>query len=296
MTTGSTEKFEYHAPSTIDEALRLLEGYEGRAKILAGGHSLIPVMKLRLAAPDALIDLKNIAELRGISDNGMLDIGAMSTYHELEKSEIVRKRAPLIAETVSEVADVQVRNWGTIGGAICHSDPAGDSTAAALVLEAQMCIVASGVSRTVSAEDMFVGFMSTALDPNEILTRIKVPFLPPGTGCAYMKLENKASHYALVGVATAITLDASGVCSRARIGITGVGAWARRALKAEQTLVGQTPSDTVIHEIASLSAAEYTGEFNDDIHASAEYREAMTKVFVRRSIAKAAERAQNTLN
>ena len=288
----TTSKFDYYLPSTLEEAAGILAEHGGAAKLLAGGHSLIPSMKIRLASPEILVDLKAISELKEItaSDEG-LSIGAMVTYRELETSDIVRSAAPVIAEAASVVADTQIRNWGTIGGSISHSDPAGDMPAAVIAMDAQFEVVSQNASRMISAEDMFVDFLTTALDPTEILARIRIPALPANTGTAYAKLPNKASHYALVGVAAAITLDASGICKRARVAITGSGSYARRARQTENALTGVALHSDAIVKAAALAGNEYQKEFNEDVHASAEYREEMTKIFAARSIAKALERA-----
>ncbi len=294
MTTGTTDPFAYHAPTSVEEASRQLSRYRQDAKLLAGGHSLVPMMKLRLASPQAIIDLRNIDSLRGIveSDDG-ITIGAMTTYYELESSDLVNRRAQAVAEAASQVADVQVRNWGTIGGSLAHADPAGDMPAVALALDFTFHAGAARSKRSIAPDRFFRGYLETALRPNEVLTGITCPYLPPRSGSAYLKLANKASHYAIVGVAAAVTVDANGVCSMARIGITGAGPNAVRSRRAERILVGKEPVANVIARAAKRGGAEIAGMFNDDVHASAEYREAMTQVFTERALTQAFMRAMN---
>jgi carbon-monoxide dehydrogenase medium subunit len=293
MISNVAAPFEYHAPDTVEEVSRLLTKYGGAAKILAGGHSLVPLMKLRLVEPEALIDLRKVAELSGIrAERGGLRIGAMTTYYEIESSAEARRLAPVLAEAAAKVADVQVRNFGTIGGSLSHADPAGDMPAVVLALGAELEARSARASRTILAERFFTGFLTTALRTNEVLTAVHIPALPPRTGAAYAKLANKASHYAVVGVAAVLTLDAGGVCTAARVGVTGAGPHASRARRTERILTGRELTPAVIRRAAERAGAELAGEFNNDIHASAEYREEMTKVFAERAIEQAAARAR----
>ena len=279
-------------PGTVAEASRLLGRYGGSAKLLAGGHSLVPLMKMRLASPEVLIDLSGVDELKGIKStaNG-LSIGSMTTYYELETSSDVHKAAPLLADAASQVADAQVRNFGTIGGSVSHSDPAADLPAVVLALDAVMTTGTQRAGREIPAERFFKDFMLTALRQNEVLTRIEIPKLPARTGTAYIKQANKASHYAVVGIAAVITLGADGVCERARVAITGAGPYAVRAKRTERILVGKRLDANVIRNAAKRAGAEIEGAFNEDVHASAEYREAMTQVFAERAIAAAVANA-----
>ncbi len=288
MVTMTSAPFEYKRPETVAEASRLLSKYGGGAKLLAGGHSLVPLMKLRLASPEALIDLSGVGELKGISSSASgLSIGSMTTYHELESSADVQNAAPLLADAASQVADAQVRNFGTIGGAVSHSDPSADLPAVVLALDAVMVTGTQRARREIPVERFFRDFLTTALRTNEVLTRIDIPKLPAKTGTSYVKMANKASHYALVGVAAVVTLGAGGVCERARVALTGAGAYAMRAKRAERILVGKELTPNVIHNAAKRVGAELDGAFNEDVHASAEYREAMTQVFAERAIAAA---------
>ena len=288
MTTGVTDPFAYHAPTTVREASQALSRYRGDAKLLAGGHSLIPMMKLRIASPQAIVDLRNIDDLKGVSEtgDGGLMIGSMTTYYELVTSDLVNSKAQAIAEAASQVADTQVRNWGTIRGSLAHADPAGDLPAVAVALASS-----ARSNRTIAADRFFRGYLETALRANEVLTGASCAAVGDGSGSAYLKLANKASHYAIVGVAAAISIDSSGMCTSARIGITGAGPHAIRSRRAERILVGKELTSNVISRAAQRGGAELDGLYNDDVHASAEYREAMTKVYTERAVSLAAERA-----
>jgi carbon-monoxide dehydrogenase medium subunit len=275
--------FDYHAPTSVADALVLLDQHGEDAKLLAGGHSLIPLMKTRLAEPAVLIDLGKIATLSYINEqDGGLAIGAMTTYTALASSELVQSKAPILADASGQVADNQIRNRGTIGGSLSHSDPAGDLPAVALALGAQMKTNSSGAHRTISADDFFVDLMTTALEPNEILSEISIPALPDGTGTTYVKFANKASHYAVVGVAAVVTVGSDGTCQSARIAITGAGPKATRATASESALVGSSLDDAAI--VAAASHAGDGIDFNEDVHASAESRAHLTKVYAGRAI------------
>ena len=279
-----TSAFSYHAPTSVAEAASLLAEHGDDAKLLAGGHSLIPLMKLRLAEPGVLIDLGKIEGLSYIreADGGGLAIGAMTTYAELQASELVRSGAPMLADAAGQVADAQVRNMGTIGGSLAHADPAGDLPAVAIALNAELITSSTGDHRTIGADDFFVDLLTTALEPNEILNEIRIPALAANSGSAYAKFGNKASHYAIVGVAAVVTLDGDGNCSGASIGVTGAGAKAVRAGDAEAALVGSSLDDAAIS--AAAGSAGNGIEFNDDVHASAEYRAHLTGVYAGRAI------------
>lgn len=275
--------FAYHAPTSVAEAVDLLTEHGEDAKLLAGGHSLIPLMKLRLAEPGVLIDLGKIADMAYIrEDGGGLAIGAMTTYAALESSDAVRRRAPVLADAARQVADAQVRNMGTIGGSLAHADPAGDLPAVAIALNAELVTSSQGGHRSIGADDFFVDLLTTALEPTEILNEIRIPALAPRSGTAYAKFGNKASHYAIVGVAAVVTLAADGSCAAASIGVTGAGPNAARAGDAEAALVGSALGDDAIS--AAASAAGNGIEFNEDVHASAEYRAHLTAVYAERAI------------
>ena len=282
--------FEYHAPTSVAEAAELLSKHGDAAKLLAGGHSLVPLMKLRLARPEVIIDLGKIAALSYIREHdGGLVIGAMTTYAELEASDLVKSKAPALAEAAGLVADPPVRNMGTIGGNLAHADPASDLPAVALALGMQLITSSTGDHRFIAADEFFVDLLTTSLRPSEILSEILVQQLPARTGTAYAKFANKASHYAVVGVAARVTLGADGTCEDARIGITGAGPKAVRATETGAALKGNK-----LDESAIRSAAERAGagiDFNEDVHASAEYRAHLTKVFAERAIGAAVSRA-----
>jgi len=283
-------QFEYHAPSSVSEALQLLTTLPD-AKLLAGGHSLLPLMKLRLVTPSHLIDLGAIDGLRGVKDNGaMLTIGALTTHWTIESSPEVRARAPVLAETAGSIGDVQVRNFGTIGGSLAHGDPAADYPAAVLALECE--IVAEGPKgrRSIRAEEFFTGVFRTALHPDEILVEVHVPVPPARTGGAYLSFPHPASGFAVVGVAALVTLDGKGTCRAARIGITGVGPAPYRARATESMLTGKVLTDELI-TAAAEKAAEGV-EVNGDLFASPEYRRHLAGVYTKRAVRAALQGVQ----
>jgi len=283
--------FEYVRAHTVEEAIRLLQQYGDRAKLLAGGHSLLPLMKLRLSQPEVLIDLGRIQELKGIREEGdSLVIGAMTTHDEVAASPLVQQRCPLLAEAASQIGDLQVRNMGTIGGSLAHADPAADYPAAVLALEAEITCQGPGGSRTVKATDWFVDLLTTALQPGEVLTQVRVPVHKPGQGWAYLKVPHPASGYALVGVACLLTLDGS-TCREARLAVTGVGPKAVRLGNVEQALVGKTLDEPTVGE-AARRAAEGLEATDDPLYASAEYKRHLATVYTKRAILKALERAR----
>lgn len=283
--------FEYFAPRTLEEAFDLLAEHGADAKLLAGGHSLLPLMKLRLAAPRVLVDLGRIGDLSYLRDDGdEIALGALVTHAELEHSELLRRRAPLLPETAAEIGDVQVRNRGTLGGALAHADPAADYPAAVLALGAQLTLASRSGTRTVAAKDFFVDLLTTALEPGEILTEVRFPADGARTGSAYKKLHQPASGFAIVGVAARVRLDANGKCEAATVGITGMAAKAYRATQVERALRGHTPSDKLIAQAAAKAAGGI--EALSDLHASARYRKAMGEVFTRKALSEAFSRAR----
>ena len=285
-----SSSFQYFAPTSVAEAVELLEQHGEDAKLLAGGHSLIPLMKLRLAEPQVVIDLGRIGDMAYIrEEDGGLAIGAMTTYAQLESSDLVAARAAVLAEAASTVADPQVRNMGTIGGSLSHADPAGDLPAVAIALNARLITSSTGEHRTLSVDDFFVDLLTTALAPNEILNEIAIPAPPDRSGSGYAKFANKASHYAIVGVAAVVGLDANGVCEHVSIGVTGAGPVASRASKAEAALRGSRLDDAAVSAAAAVAGAGI--DFLEDLHASAEYRAHLTSVFAARAIRQAAARA-----
>jgi carbon-monoxide dehydrogenase medium subunit len=278
--------FEYHRATSLAEAHELLGQFGDDAKLLAGGHSLLPTMKLRLAQPGHLIDIGGIADLRYVmGDGGFVRIGALSTHHDLETDGTVRKAAPLIATVAGVIGDIQVRNRGTIGGALAHADPAADYPAAILALEATIVAEGPSGSREIAAGDFFVDLLTTGLAPNEVVTEVKIPIAQDRTGVAYEKLANQASGYATVGVAAVLTIGSDGKCSKARVGITGASAVAARATGVEAALEGQVLSDDVIATAAGHAADGL--ELLSDVHASTEYRRRVTIGLTRRALSNA---------
>jgi aerobic carbon-monoxide dehydrogenase medium subunit len=283
--------FEYHAPTSIGEALTLLGRYGDGAKLLAGGHSLLPALKLRLQSVEHLIDLGRIQDLRYVREQGgALAIGALATHHMVESAEIVRQKCPLLAECAARIGDMQVRNRGTIGGSLSHADPAADYPAAILALEAEIDAASSSGKRTLRAEDFFVDMLTTALEPGEIVTEVRVPAIAKGTGGAYLKVPQPASGFAIVGVAALVTLDGAGRMSRVRVGVTGAAVKAFRARETENALAGKPPEEKVFGQAAALATKGV--EPSGDLFASAEYRAHLVKVFVARALAAAVARAR----
>jgi carbon-monoxide dehydrogenase medium subunit len=286
------KEFEYAAPDTLDEALALLTARPDEAKVLAGGHSLIPLMKLRLAEPALLVDLGRIGPLRGISNGGNeLTIRAMTTHQQLTEAAELTGAAGLIADCARQIGDPQVRNRGTFGGSLAHADPAADLPAAVLALDAELEAAAQGgATRRIKAADFFTDLLTTALQPGEILTQVHVPQQQGHVGTAYVKLRNKASHYALVGVAAVVTLGDDGRVSRAALAVTGAAATPFRVPAAEDALRNGQPGNGAIDHAADLLAA-HDVEWNADLHGSAEYRKHMASVLAKRAIRLAMQRA-----
>jgi carbon-monoxide dehydrogenase medium subunit len=282
--------FEYHAPATVKDALTLL-GTLADAKILAGGHSLVPMMKLRLAQPKNLIDLRKVTGLSGIKeDKGVITVGAMTTHWEMESSTTLKDKAPVVSETAAVIGDPAVRNKGTIGGSLAHADPAADMPATAIALGFEfVCEDAKG-KRTVKVDDWFQGLMATALKDSELLIQIRIPVWPAGSGAAYLKFPHPASRFAVVGVCAAVTLDKSGTCTRAGVGVTGAGTQAVRAKSVEAGLVGKR-LDAATIEAAAQKAAEGV-DVQADLQGSVEYKSHLCRVFARRAIEAAVKRAQ----
>jgi carbon-monoxide dehydrogenase medium subunit len=276
-------EFEYTAPATLQEALQLIEG--GENKILAGGMSLVPLMKLRLAAPGHVVDIGRVPGLAGIAESdGVVKIGAMTTHHQVESSPVIRAKCPLLAETASHIGDVQVRNMGTVGGSVAHADPAADYPAALLALEAKFRLVSAKSDRTVSAAEFFLDPFTTTLEPGEIVLEIQAPVEASSEGHRYEKMSHPASGFAVVGVAARIQ-KSGGRITMARIGITGMGPRAFRATKAEQLL--ESGAD-IAKAVETIAVGE---EANNDLFADADYRRHLARVYAARAITVAASRA-----
>jgi carbon-monoxide dehydrogenase medium subunit len=285
------QSFQYESPGTIAEAISLLHKYGDEAKILSGGHSLIPMMKLRFATPEYLIDINNIPGLSHIrEENGVVKIGALTRESEIEHSDLLKKHFPIFPDVTKLIADPQVRNRGTIGGNLAHGDAANDHPAVMIALNATVIITGAEGERSVPINDFFFGFYTTALQHGEILTEIQIPVPPAKTGSAYHKLERKVGDYATAGVAVQLTLDGNGICTAAGIGLTNVNPVPLRAARSEVALLGKPITEETI-----AVAAQYASEDcnpSSDLRGSEEYKRAMVAVLVKRMVHKAVERIQ----
>jgi carbon-monoxide dehydrogenase medium subunit len=281
--------FGYVAAHSVDEALRLLDKHGDAGKLLAGGHSLIPAMKLRLMSPGTLIDLGTIPGLRGIRvDEGSLVIGALTVHADVASSDLVRKHLPGLAEAASVIGDMQVRNRGTIGGSMAHADPAADFPVVLIALNASLVVQSSTGNRTIAVDEFFTDFYTTAMAANEILTEIRVPIPPSGSGTAYAKLPHPASGYVVVSAGALIT-QSSGSCVSARLAIGGLASGPIRAVATETELKGKSLTPQVINA-AAAKAAENTDP-TEDSYAGAEYKRHVATVYARKAIEAAVQRA-----
>jgi carbon-monoxide dehydrogenase medium subunit len=280
-------RFEYERATTLDEALAKLKAANGGGKFIAGGHSLVPLMKLRLSEPRVLIDISRIPELSGIRErNGKITIGAGTVHHDVATSALLHERCPVVSEAAATIGDPQVRNRGTLGGSIAHADPSADMPAVMLALNAEMHLKGPKGWRVVPAADFFKDLFTVDMASDEILASIQ--FSPVRTA-AYAKLYQRASHFAIVGVAASLDVN-DGTIVSARVGLTGAASHARRLIAVEEALAGQRLSTETIEGAAQV-AAPAAGEISSDIHASADYRRAMIRVFTRRALTAAAARA-----
>jgi carbon-monoxide dehydrogenase medium subunit len=279
--------FEYSRATSLDDALAKLRASNGDAKLLAGGHSLVPLMKLRLSEPKTLIDIARIPELSGIrAKDGSIEIGAGTVHHEVATSALLRQQCPVIADAAASIGDPQVRNRGTLGGSLAHADPSADYPAVMLALDADIHLKSAKGSRVVKAHDFFQGLFTVDLAPDEIIVGVQ---FKPVKAAAYAKLYQRASHFAIVGVAAALDMNGRTVRS-ARIGVTGASSHATRLTKVEEQLAGKELSASSIEAACRQAGASLDG-FNSDIHASEEYRRAMVPVFTERALAAALARA-----
>ena len=282
--------FEYYRAGSVAEACQLLAAHPG-AKLLAGGHSLIPLLKLRLAAPTAVVDIGRIGGLRGISNgSGALRIGALTTHAEIAASADVKANAAALAEAAGQIGDPAVRNRGTIGGNVAHADPASDLPTVLTALGARFTVSSPDGERSIGAADFFQGMMATALGEQDILTAIHVPASGAGTGTAYVKFSHPASRYAVIGAAAAVTAD-GGTCTGASVVVGGVTPVPARCAAVEQALAGQALSADAIAAAAAAAGSDLGDNLLGDVFASADYRRAVTPVYVQRAITAAAERA-----
>jgi aerobic carbon-monoxide dehydrogenase medium subunit len=282
--------FEYLRPKTVPEAISMLQQHGEDAKILSGGQSLIPLMKLRLARPSHLIDINRIAGLAYIKeDGGFLKIGGLTRESELESSAILGSRYPVLFDTAKVIADPQVRNLATVGGNLAHGDPANDHPATMIALGAQVVATGAKGERVIPIDDFFVSLFETSLQKGEILTEIRVPTPPPRSGGAYLKSERKVGDFATAAVAVQLTLDDKGVVVRVGIGLTNVGPTPLRAKKSEAALKGKKPDAGTIAEAAQLASDE--AQPSSDLRGPAAYKKGLIKELTKRAIARAIERA-----
>jgi len=282
--------FEYLRPNTIPEAIAFLQQYGDDAKILSGGQSLIPMMKLRIARPAYLIDINRISGLSYIKEeSGFLKIGGLTREAELECSPLVHAKYPILVDTTQVIADPQVRNLATVGGNLAHGDPANDHPATMLALGAQIVATGSGGERIIPIEEFFLSLFSTALQPGEILTEIRVPAPPARSGGAYFKLERKVGDFATAAVAAQVTLDASGAVQKVGIALTNVGPTPIKAKRAEDFLRGKKLDEANIRQAGQLAADE--AQPSSDLRGPAEYKTGLVKELAKRALSRAAERA-----
>ena len=283
--------FEYLNPNKVSEAISLLQKHGEEAKILAGGHSLIPAMKLRFAMPEYLIDISGIDGLEYIrEEDGQLKIGAMTRESSLEESNLIKDNYPLLLDTVKMIADPQVRNMATVGGNLAHGDPANDHPATMIALRASVAVEGPNGRREIGIDDFFPDFFTTALEDNEILTEIRIPASQPGSGGAYQKIERKVGDYATAAVACQLSLEADGKIQQIGIGLTNVGPVPIRSVGAEGNLRGKTPDDSLIQESGRLAAEECNPV--DDLRGSADYKRDLVNELTQRAIKISIERAE----
>ena len=272
--------FEYERATSLDDALAKLAAAGGAGKLIAGGHSLVPLMKLRLSEPTVLIDIAHIPDFAGVRESdGLIEIGAGTTHHDVATSALLRERCPVVAETAATIGDQQVRNRGTLGGSLAHADPAADYPAAMLAVDATFHLKGPSGWRTVEARDFFQGMLTVDLAPDEILARVT---FAPVRSAAYAKLHQRASRFAIVGVAAAVDVR-DGVIASARVGLTGASSSPCRLENVEAALAGQPTISATVPAAAGI-AGDGVEDLNDDLHASAYYRRAMIRVFTRRAL------------
>jgi aerobic carbon-monoxide dehydrogenase medium subunit len=282
--------FEYHVPQTLDEAIALLARLGEGAKILAGGQSLLPAMRFRLASPEVLVDINRLRDLSYVEERGdHLAIGALTREHQLEESPVVARSYPLLLDTARVVADPLVRNRATVGGNLAHADPANDHPATMLAYDATIAARGPAGTRTIPIDHFFVGLFENSLQPGEVLTEIRIPKTAPGSGGAYLKLERKVGDYAVAAVAVQLQL-AGGVVGGVRIGLTNVGPVPARAQNAEAALAGKVATDDVVEAAGRAAAAEC--DPSADLRGEVDYKRDMVRVLTKRAVRRAIERAQ----
>ena len=287
-------RFEYYDPESLDEAMALLEQQSEEAKVLAGGQSLMPLMNMRIARPAVIVDINRIRKLAHITPalDGGLAVGALTRHRAVERSPLVQERNPLLAAAIPYIGHFQIRNRGTIGGSVVHADPAAELPAVCVALEAELVLESSGNSRVLRAEDFFVSDYSTNIQPTELLTELRIPPWPPGSGWGFDEVCRRAGDFAVVGVAALIRLDGSDLCQGIRIALFGVGGTPVRMRKAEGALLGIRVDEQALQETERIVAENMKPE--SDIHASAQYRKEVAGVLARRTLAQAVARAKES--
>ncbi|HXD98874.1 MAG TPA: xanthine dehydrogenase family protein subunit M [Candidatus Acidoferrum sp.] len=283
-------RFEYAAPQKTDEAVALLSQHGDRAKVLAGGQSLVPLLNFRLARPEVLVDVNRVAELAYVRPlQSGVAIGALTRQHALERAEVIRTKLPIVAEACRLIGHLPIRHRGTLGGSLAHADPASELPAVMVALEAELTVARRGGQRTLPADQFFTGMLTTALAPDELLTEVRVPGLPPRTGGAFIEIARRAGDFALVGIAALVTLDDAGRVTRARLALCGAGPTPIRAREAERVLAGERPDARTLDEAAEQIAA--ATDPPSDIHASAAFRKKLARHVGRQAIELAIRRA-----
>ena len=283
-------RFEYAAPQKTDEAVALLSQHGDRAKVLAGGQSLVPLLNFRLARPEVLVDVNRVAELAYVRPlQSGVAIGALTRQHALERAEVIRTKLPIVAEACRLIGHLPIRHRGTLGGSLAHADPASELPAVMVALEAELTVARRGGQRTLPADQFFTGMLTTALAPDELLTEVRVPGLPPRTGGAFIEIARRAGDFALVGIAALVTLDDAGRVTRARLALCGAGPTPIRAREAERVLAGERPDARTLDEAAEQIAA--ATDPPSDIHASAGFRKKLARHVGRQAIELAIRRA-----
>ena len=286
--------FEYHRASSLDNAIALIHQYGDEAKIMSGGHSLLPMMKLRLATPEHIVDISGIPDLADIKEEGgKLHIGALATESDVEHSPLIKNKYHILSDVSKLIADPSVRNVATVGGNLAHGDAANDQPAVMLALRANLIAYGSKGERAIPIDEFFHGFYMTALGEDEILTAIQIPAFGKGAGSAYHKIERKVGDYAAAGVAVKIVLDDRGTCTEIGIALTNVSAVPMRAERSEEALVLQKPSDELIAKAAQMASEDCSP--TDDLRGSEAYKRSLVKTYTERMIRKAIERAQASL-
>ena len=274
--------FEYFAPRSIPEAIEILSAHREDVKVLSGGQSLLPLMKMRLSKPGYLVDIGRIPGLDTmVEESNNLIVGALVTHDQIEHSELLQKRCPLLPQTAATIADVQIRNRGTIGGSIAHADPAGDMPAAIMALDAEIKVVGPSGERWIKSNDFFLGLLMSVLEPDELVSAVRVP-VTDNDKTAYLKAAPRSSGFAVVGVAVRMGMDASGTCTHAALGITGITDKAYRPTRTEEILTGQKLDSKTIEEAAAESTRNV--DVIEDINGSSEYRTHLTQVYVTRAL------------